>query len=431
MDRIEQFRGERTGLMVPAHPQAFAEAGTEFLTAAFRAFGAIGADDAVAGVAKVAHCPGGSTGAKLFMDVSLASAPAVRHRLFVKFSRDFDDPRRDWQRWEMGGEVAFQWVARAASFPIAVARPWFADWDGATGTGLVITDRVAFGEGAIEPHRRKTMDRETLADPIGHYRATVTALARLAAAHKSGALGPDIDTQFPFDPVAASADPIAYDRAALIAELQRCFDFAARAPQLLPEHVRTPEFHARMERDVWRVFEHEAELQRFLLGDPRMIALNHWNSHIDNCWFERRADGELVCGLIDWGRVGQISFGSALWGGLSAAHYSVWDDHFDDLLALFVREYHAHGGPLVSVDELMLHLTVHIATMGVSRVLAFPEIIEFRLPECVDANGPADPMFEPVEVDGARNCLHVYTVFLKLWHRRDLGKALDRVLGPG
>lgn len=427
--RFERFVGERSGLSVPAHPAAFAAASAEFLTAAFRAFGSIAPGDRVAAIANSIACEGGSTGAKLFIDVTLASAPHAVHRLFVKFSRDFDDPRRDWQRWEMGGEVAFEWVARGAAFPIAVARPWFADWDGSTGTGLVITDRVAFGEGKIEPHRRKTMDHKTLADPIGHYRATVTALARLAAAHKSGALGADIDAQFPFDPVAASADPIAYDCAGLAAELARCFDFAARAPQLLPPAVRSPEFQARLERDVWRVFDNEAALQRFLLGDDRMIALNHWNAHIDNCWFERDAAGELICGLIDWGRVGQITLGSALWGGLSAAHHSVWDDHIDDLLALFAAEYHAHGGPLLTVDELRLHLIVHMATMGVARVLAFPEIIEFRLPACVDADGPFDPMFEAVEVDASRNCLHVYTVFLKFWQSRDFGKALDRVLG--
>ena len=50
----------------------------------------------------------------------------------------------------------------------------------------------------------------------------------------------------------------------------------------------------------------------------------------------------------------------------------------------------------------------------------------FRLPECVNASGPLDPMFEPV--DPARNSLHIYTVFLKFWLRQDFGKALDRLL---
>ena len=83
----------------------------------------------------------------------------------------------------------------------------------------------------------------------------------------------------------------------------------------------------------------------------------------------------------------------------------------------------------MAADELLLHLTVHMATMGVARVLAFPEVITFRLPECSNATGPLDPMFDAV--DPARNSLHIYTVFLKFWQARDFGKALDRVLGPG
>jgi len=207
--------------------------------------------------------------------------------------------------------------------------------------------------------------------------------------------------------------------------MRRCFAFARDCPQLLPEAVRTPEFHARMERDVWRIREQEKDIQAWLTGKADFIALNHWNSHIDNCWFWRDAADTVQCGLIDWGRVGQITFGSALWGGLSAAHHDIWDVHLDDLLALFVAEYHGHGGPRISAADLKHHLSVHMAAMGVARVLAFPEIIRFRLPDCVNASGPYDPMFHPV--DPARNCTRVYTNFLKHWHREDFGAALDKL----
>src|SRR5690606_15232412 len=134
--------------------------------------------------------------------------------------------------------------------------------------GLVVTERIAFGEGAIEPHRRKCMDHLTLDDPLPYYRQVVTALARLSAAHKSGELAPDIDTVFPFDPATGSADPIRYSREALRAELDYCTAFARRCPHLLPEDVRSPEFLAQMERDSWRIRDHEAAIQRFLTGDP-------------------------------------------------------------------------------------------------------------------------------------------------------------------
>ncbi len=427
---MDFFRGDGTGLAVPAHVAALRERGAEFLTAAFRAFGSIGADNAVVRIVDLVHCPGGSTGAKLFLTVEYArSQPDLHTELFVKFSRDFGDERRDRQRWEMQSEVPFAALTRRPDFPIRVPTAYFADFHAETGTGLMITERIAYGEGIIEPHRRKCLDHLTMDDPLPYYRQTMTALARLCAAHKSGSLAPDIDAQFPFDPAGASADPILYDEAGLRAELDICFDFAARAPQLLPAEVRSPEFQARIARDAFRIRQHETALQRYLTGNRDLVALCHWNAHIDNCFFwrdEAAAGGGLHCGLIDWGRVGQITFGAILWGALSAAHHDIWDRHIDDLLSLFASEYQAHGGPLVSKEDLEFHLTLHMATMGVARVLAFPETILFRLPECVKASGPLDPMFHAV--DPARNMLHIYTVFLKFWLRQDFGAALDRLL---
>jgi hypothetical protein len=309
-----------------------------------------------------------------------------------------------------------------------VPAAYFADYHQASGTGLIVTESIGYGEQGIEPHRRKCLDHLTLDDPLGHYRQVVTALARLAASHKSGRLAPDIDTRFPFDPASSSADPILYSEAALQAELDHCFAYAAACPQLLPAELRSPEFQAQLAQDAFLIRRHEATIQRFLQGDPRMIALCHWNAHIDNCWFWRDAAGALHCGLIDWGRVGQITLGSALWGGLSAAHHDIWDSHLGELLALFAAEYGAHGGPPITVEELTFHLRLHLAAMGVARMLAFPETILFRLPGCVNASGPLDPMFAPVAVDPARNSMHIYAVFLKFWRKYDVGGAVLELL---
>lgn len=433
LPQLDLVAGDNTGLMIPAHVAAFAADGAAFLTQAFQAFGSLPADNAVARITRLEHCPGGSTGAKLFLSVEYARPdPALHTELFVKFSRDFGDPRRDWQRTEMKSEVPFMALSRQPGFPIKVPAAYFADYHDETGTGLVITEQVPYGQGDIEPHRRKTLDHLTMppeaGGPLPYYRAVVTALARLAGTHKSGRLGADIEARFPFDPVVGSADPIRYQTDELEAELAHGRDFAKAAPRLLPEAVRSAAFLDQLAGDSWRIRDHEAEIQRFLVGDPRMIALCHWNAHIDNCYFWRDDRGTLQCGLIDWGRVGQITLGSVLWGGLSAADHTIWDEHLPDLLALFVEEYAAAGGPRITVAELELHLALHMAVMGVARVLAFPEIIRFRLPECTAATGPFDPMFEPVAVDAARNCRQVYVNLLQYWRRRNFGDSVDRII---
>jgi hypothetical protein len=433
--KFDHFRGDATGLMIPAHDEAFRADGAAFLTEAFRTFGSLPQDNAVTRITRLEQCPGGSTGAKLFVSVEYERPdPALHTELFVKFSRDFGDPRRDWQRTEMKSEAPFMALSRLPGFPIHVPAAYFADYHDATGTGLVITEQVPYGRDGIEPHRRKCLDHLTMPDALPYYRAVVTALARLAGAHKSGRLAPDIDARFPIDPVQASADPIRYAPDELDAELAHGADFARRCPRLVPEELRSDDFIARMARDAWAIRDHEAEIQRFLVGNPDMIALCHWNAHIDNCFFWRDGSaqdgaGELQCGLIDWGRVGQITLGSALWGALSAAHHDIWDFHLGELLTLFASEYAAQGGPRLTVAALEQHLTLHIAAMGVARVLAFPEIISFRLPECADATGPYDPMFEPVAVDAARNCRQVYVNMLKYWRAQDFGKAVDGLGG--
>jgi hypothetical protein len=427
---VDVVLGDATGLTIPAHGEALREAGAGFLTQAFRAFGSLSATNSVTRIRALEPCSGGSTGAKVFLTVDYAhDEPGLHTELFVKFSRDFSDPRRDWQRHEMEAEVRFASISRLPGFPISVPTAYFADYHHDSGTGLLITERIGFGVGGIEPHRMKSLDHATLDDPLPYYRQMMTALARLAAAHKAGRLAPDIDAQFPFDPAAGSADPVRFDEASLRRRISECIDFAARCPQLIPAAVRSADFHVRLEQDAVRVLRHEAEIQRYLCGNPDMIALCHWNAHIDNGWFWRDADGKLHCGLMDWGRVGQITLGSALWGALSAAHHDIWDHHLDELLELFVRIYRDEGGPGITVEELQFHLALHMAMMGVSRMLSLPAFILRGFPEAEHASGPLDPIF--LQADSARNVLHIYTMLLKYWQRCDFGAQLDRLLARG
>lgn len=420
-------RGDATGLLIPAHGEALRGGGAEFLTRAFQAFGSLSADNRVARITRLEPCPGGSTGQKLFLSVEYARPePQLHADLFVKFSRDFTDPLRDHGKYEMESEARFAAVSRLPGFPISVPEAYFADYQQATGTGVLITQRIAFGTDGIEPHRRKFLDYQ-MADPLPHYRVVVKALARLAGAHKAGELPADIAARFPFDPeVAAASDKIRYDERQLRDLVAKYADFAALYPQLLPANIRTPDFIAMLDREVGRFLRHEAAIKRFLQSEPDLIALCHWNANIDNAWFLRDAAGELQCGLMDWGRVRQLNVAFALWGCLSGAPLEIWDNHLDGLLDLFVEEFNAHGGPRLDVAELNLHMQLYVATMGLAWLMEAPARILFRLPEAATAFGPQDPVF--LKNDSARGQLNVLTAFLNLWETHDFGASLDRLL---
>ena len=345
----------------------------------------------------------------------------------MKFSRDFSDKIRDDRgKHEMETEVRFAALSRLPGFPITVPIAYFADYHHESRTGLIISQRIAFGTGEIEPHHQKCLDHE-LADPLAYYRVILKSLARIAAAHKSGRLSPDIDTQFAFDPEAAAArDPIRFDESRLHLFVSRYADFAAKCPQLLPANITTPSFIAKLDREAVLFLQHERTVKRFLQSNPDFIALIHWNANIDNAWFRRDASGALECGLMDWGHVNQMNVAFALWGCLCGAPLEIWDRHLDRLLGLFVAELHEHGGPRLDVEELELHLHFYVAMMGVSYLIQSPSRILARLPEAATASGTLDPVFRKNET--ARNQLHIMTAMLNLWQTRDFGASLDRLL---
>lgn len=425
---MDFVRGDATGIPIPAHSEALRTGGETFLTEAFRAFGSLSSGNRIARITRFEVCAGGSTGQKLFLSVEFEQPePGLHPDLFVKFSRDFSDAIRDDRgKHEMETEVRFAALSRLPGFPITVPVAYFADYHHESRSGILITQRIAFGTGGIEPHRQKCLDHE-LAEPLAYYRVILKSLARIAAAHKSGRLSSDIATRFPFDPAAAAAsNPIPFDKWQLRQLVARYADFAAKCPQLLPANIASPSFIAKLDREVVRFLEYEATIKRFLQGNPDFIALIHWNAHIDNAWFWRDASGALDCGLMDWGHVDQMNVAFALWGSLSAAPLEIWDRHLEELLILFVGELHERGGPRLDVAELQLHLQLYVAMMGVSYFIESPSRILFRLPEAAVASGPLDPVFRKSET--ARNQLHIMTAALNLWQTHDFGASLDRVL---
>jgi hypothetical protein len=418
-------RGDETGLAMPTHPEALRAMGVDFLTDAFRAFGVIAPDNRVTRITRWEPCAQGSTGQKLFLSVDcLRPEPGFDRDLFVKFSRDFTDPVRDRRgKFEMAAEVRLGALSRMPGFPIAVPRVCFADYHGASHSGLLITHCIPFGTGAIEPHHEKCMDHR-LADPLAHYRAIVRALARVAAAHRAGRLADEVERRFPYDPAAVrlphDADELATHIAAMAA-------FAEECPQLLPPALRAPSLYAGLAAGATGYLAAQDAIGRFLQADRDMIALCHWNANIDNAWFWRDAAGDLQCGLMDWGHVGQMNLAFAIWGSLSSAGIDLWDDHGDELIALFLDELAAQGGPRIDRARFELHLYSYIALMGLSYFVESPARMRQRLPGMVHAAGPRDPLIE--DCSTVRNQLHMMALFLHLWATRDLAGLPARIAG--
>ncbi len=419
---MDWVHGDSIGLEIPAHIDALRAGGETFLTRAFRAAGALSDDNRVARITRLEEVSGGSTGRKAILSVEYERpAPDLHTALFVKFSRALDDEARDQTKVQMEREVSFALLSRSPAFPIRVPVCYFSDYHHESGTGVLITQRIAYDAEGVEPHYPKSLDYR-MPDAPGHYRALIRALARLAGTHKAGRLPDIVETHFPFDAgklVVSRRVPFSPEQ--IGRRVASYADFAAKHPQLLPANVRSGAFLARLATEAPRFQACARSADMLLKSRPEMIALCHWNAHVDNAWFWRNDDGQIECGLLDWANVSQMNLAMAIWGCLSGAEIEIWDEHLEELLTLFAQEFEICGGPRLDLEELRKHLVVYTAMMGLGWLLDIPHRLA-RIPGLGEARDRRHPLIESDERNRAQ--LVVLTAFLNLWERSDVAGVL-------
>ncbi len=422
MDRIDWIRGDSMGLEIPAHSESLRAGGAEFLTHAFHAAGSLPTDNRVMRIAECKEVAGGSTGRKLLLAVEYEkSSPNLHTDLFVKFSRDFDDEIRDQAKSQMELEVLFALLSRSPEFPIAVPICYFSDYHRESGTGILITQRITYDANGVEPHYAKCLDYH-MSDQLGHYQALIRALARLAGTHKAGRLPDIVEKYFPFDHARLVVSKrVAYTPEQISERVFAYAEFAKKYPQLLPANIRSDEFFARLTAEAPRFQALMAVGHQVLQSRHDMIALCHWNAHIDNAWFWRNSEGRLQCGLMDWGNVSQMNVAMAIWGCLSGAELTLWDEHLDELLTLFIREFQHCGGPALDFAELKLHLTIYVAAMGLNWMLDSTRLLS-KIPDLATAENRLDARIQVNE--RARTQLLIMTAFLNRWEKENMANVI-------
>lgn len=138
-------------------------------------FGALSNDHSVVRISQCDEVPGGSTGPKLLLRVEYDTPSAAPTGLFVKFSRDSDDPIRDRGKTQVEAEVLFASLSRESGFPITVPAAVFADYHRDTGTGILASERIQLGSNGIERQYDKCVDYE-MPDPREHKMNVAMAL---------------------------------------------------------------------------------------------------------------------------------------------------------------------------------------------------------------------------------------------------------------
>jgi hypothetical protein len=112
----------------------------------------------------------------------------------------------------------------------------------------------------------------------------------------------------------------------------------------------------------------------------------------------------------------------AIWGAMSGAETELWNNHFDEFLALFCDEVRASGGPKLDPAHLERQVLLYAALMGITWLFNVPALIRAKVPDDGADTQRTHPAIKDDE--GVRAPLQMLTNVLNLWESRDLSKAL-------
>jgi hypothetical protein len=360
--RHEQVRaGDHYGLEFPISLEGLRAAGPEFLTRAFRAAGSIAPDNSVTAIVSLDPLDVRGASENGLLTVAYARhEPGLDTDLFVKFPPTEPSFKFGLQRL-YNGETEMMRLSRERTLPVTTGKYYFGDHSIETTNFILITDRIAFGVDPVEPAYRKGYDH-LVPEVEEHYDVLIRSLAQLAAAHKRGALGLDIEDVFPFALALRDFDPIPDPEP----NLDALIDFIGRvAPQLFSPELTTPEFLARWREDVLFGLKHKDTVHAYLLADVDYTGLCHINLNVDNAWYWRDETGKLHAGLLDWGGAGQTSIAQALSGMLMMPEPERHMPLVQRMIDIFLAEYTANGGPPIDRDELFFQYKASVYSTAI------------------------------------------------------------------
>jgi len=422
----EMVIGEETGTEFPTTIESFRKVGADFLTRAFHAVGTLPADDRVTAITRADEFVGGGMGRKLLLDVEYERGEGLARQLFVKFPLDEGHPQRELFTWPMQAEVRFYLLSIRTPLPVPIPTAFFADFNGDALCGILITERIGYGEGRIEPALEKCQDF-LLDDQFERYLVVSRANAALAGEHRAGKLGPTVGEKFRFPgPRQIGGERFPYSQADVDLRIEKLRTYANKAPHLLPKNFATTEFIDRFARETSLVLKHQDMIYGYLNAASDFIALCHWNINIDNAWFWRDAENRLGVGFLDWGSAGQMNIVRAFWGMVCAAELDLMDEKREELMAAFVEQYRAAGGPAISLDEFRFLYRLAISVDAFHWMIDAPTIVETHLPDYHTVDDRFDPRLQRVFL--ARAQQHILTVMLNEFSSANVEDAIGELL---
>lgn len=400
------LKGEMYGLPIPPTLAELERLGAPWLTKAFHAAGTLSADNAVKQVLKFTRLPvqgreaAGGAGAKAILTVEYSKPePEFHTQLFVKMPWSIGETK------EMGGDAFYRWKISCnvdndgqevtiyrflgPIFPFRIPKYYFADICRENTNFVLITETIPFGkqgQQTLEPYEvlpvaEKFFDFKL--EPRMRYEmyyCIVRAQARLAAWDKMGAFKdvpeevrgasmapPPLGSfQFPL-PIPAKRRDMLKRTGTVCGKLWKEF-VGGVAKKCYPAELTEPAFLDALYDCCVDAVCYKDDIFMYCFLFPDMIALQHSNLQSDNAYYWRNKEGEMDCGIIDWGGAAPGHFCIRFTSSITSAEGDVLDEHEDGLLQCFIDEYYQECGIKLDFEEFRrqwwLCYATYVTSMG-------------------------------------------------------------------
>mmetsp|Transcript_27881 Transcript_27881/g.83337 ORF Transcript_27881/g.83337 Transcript_27881/m.83337 type:complete len:687 (+) Transcript_27881:41-2101(+) len=365
----QRLPGNLYGLNLPRTPEELGSEhfGPKWLTEAFHKAGTLPRGNSIKAIVDGRRFEGGGSGPKVLFKVEYEKPDEnLDTTLFGKFPWTLEENQQQkvveqgqgkfGDNW--GGEINFyRFISPHVTFP--VPKLYFGDLNRESAEAIIINAAVAWPEDGktefapyeVMPPCGKCEDY-LLKDPHEYYFTMMRRQGTLAGLGKTNKLGPDAakvkwyDYNPKIDVFCAFAMP-GHEQA-----LRKLVDEAA--PHIFPEVVRSAEFLDRFEAQMAEICKASESIAQYIYADVLYTGFQHQNGNTDNAYFYRRADGELDCGLLDWGSFAHMAFASAFQGSFVSCLGNMLAEHDDRLICAWADAYHETGAPPLDVNELLM-----------------------------------------------------------------------------
>ena len=411
--------GDQYNLIFPFSHEMLQSMGADFLTEAFRAAGTLDSDNCIEALFNYQILDAGGASTSAAFDVVYRNAlPGLHTQLFVKMPAA--DPMRKFISSHMlYGETQIAMRFAGLAMPTPVSQYYFGDYCRETSNGILVTERIGFGEAPIEPVLPKGLD-QLLPDAAERYAVLTSLQARLVAFHKRGGLGFDTEDIFPFRAKITGMPAV---------EIDPLIDFIEdKVGHLLPAKYLRPSFLSQLRQDGERILDSLDMLSGYIGRDVDYTGFCHANLNLDNAWFWRTPTGNLQAGLIDWGSAGQMSLGQSFQGMLFASEPSKFLALRQALVSHFVAEYKQASGVTLDGEKLLLHAKIASITGLPLLVFAIGDALgRYSKADLRGISNTNDPRLSTDP--GLGTMLSMLGIFLEEWFDIQTPRAIcDRIL---